>query len=157
MANSQFNDSGWGMALAENQANQPQVVQPQQTQTTQPWNLNSVLGSVQSMFGGGQNDAVQQLLSSPKYMGASKIEQNQMMQNQMMQGAIANQGPSMMDNLSTGAGAVNSLFGAYDQLWGGAADYRDEQLGALKDQRSAFNDANKANTDLRAHYVSQFS
>jgi len=70
---------------------------------------------------------------------------------------ISNNTPGMLDNISTGLSAANTAFGIYDNIWGQAGEYRNAQIGALKDRQRVFNQEAQAKQKFRADTASAFA
>jgi len=126
MANSQFNDSGWGMALAENQANAPQE---------QPWNVNNILnqatgaaGNFFSSFGGANTQ--QDLLKS---MGGNFANLDKLQMDQLTAaGAYDKMNPGFDFGSAFNTGA--SLFDTFNKY-----NMQNEQMDLYKQQISRAN------------------
>ena len=94
-------------------------------------------------------DELGKIKGTPKYTEFQTQLQNE--------GDLANGTPGLMDNIGTGLSAFNTGYGLYDNIFGQAHDYRDAQIGALKDKRAAFNQEVQAKADFRANTASAFA
>jgi hypothetical protein len=117
-------------------------------------NDNGLIGGVKSFFGMDNKPLYSQLgfpneASLNAYKQSNPVEYNTMLKSAELENTLGNAQPGMLENIGTGLSAFSTAYGLYDNLFGTSHDYAKEKLGALRDQRSAFNQSVQDRKDFR--------
>jgi hypothetical protein len=118
--------------------------------------MGDILGGFSSFLTGGEQEPLFKRLGYntqdelDAFKLADPVKYNEQLKALDLEGKLSNaQGPTGLETLGTGLSAFSTAYGLYDNMFGTANKYAKEQLGGLRDQRSAFDEARQQRRDFR--------